>query len=98
MGLTGALLRAGAARPHVLIAAVPGGTAVRLAAEATLRRRGWPQALTPAGADPLLIAGTGPPDFPGVLGAVLEGLPAPPAPGQAAAAGRGPALPGAPPG
>jgi len=56
VGLTRALLRAGAARPHVLLAAVPGGTAVRLAAEAELRRRGWPAALSPAGADVLLFS------------------------------------------
>jgi len=60
VGLTQALLRVGAARPHVMIASVPGGTAVRLAAEAELRRRGWPAALSPADADVLLIAGAVP--------------------------------------
>jgi hypothetical protein len=55
--LTGALLRAGAARPHVLTVTMPGGTAVRLAVEEQLRRRGWPAAMTPAGADILVIAG-----------------------------------------
>jgi hypothetical protein len=57
MGLTGLLLRAGATRPHVLGAAMPGGAAVRLATEEQLRRRGWPAALTPADADVLLVAG-----------------------------------------
>ena len=57
MDVTGLLLRAGASRPHVMIAAMPGGTEVRLAAEAQLRCRGWPVALTPADADVLLVAG-----------------------------------------
>ena len=55
--LTRAMLRAGAARPHVLTVTMPGGTAVRLAAEEELRRRGWPAAMTPADADVLLVAG-----------------------------------------
>jgi hypothetical protein len=57
MDLTTALLRAGAARPHVLLAVMPGATAVRLAAEEHLRRRGWPPALTPADADILFVCG-----------------------------------------
>jgi hypothetical protein len=57
MDLTGALLRAGAARPHVLVVTMPGATAVRLAAEEQLRRRGWPEAMTPADADILLVCG-----------------------------------------
>ena len=57
MDLTGVLLRAGAARPHVLAVTMPGATAVRLAAEDFLRRRGWPEAMTPADADILLICG-----------------------------------------
>jgi len=56
VGVTG-LLRAGAARPHVLVAGMPGGAAVRLAAEEQLRHRGWPAALSPADADVLLVAG-----------------------------------------
>ena len=55
--MTGLLVRAGAARPHVLVAAMPGGAAMRLAAEEQLRRRGWPAALSPADADVLLVAG-----------------------------------------
>ena len=92
MDLTGLLLRAGAARPHVLIAAVPGGTRVRLAAEEQLRRRGWPAALTPADADVLLVAGPPARDIAGALEAVWDAIPAPRArfhaagPGEVAAA------------
>lgn len=57
MGLTRALLRFAAARPHVLVAEVPGGTGVRLAVEAQLRRRGWPAATHPADTDVLVVAG-----------------------------------------
>ncbi|MDR7300025.1 hypothetical protein [Haloactinomyces albus] len=57
MGLTGSLLRFGAGRPHVLLACVPGGTAERLAVEAELRRRGWPDAVSPADADILVLTG-----------------------------------------
>jgi hypothetical protein len=90
--LTGLLLRAGATRPHVLIAAVPGGTQVRLAAEEQLRRRGWPSALTPANADVLLVAGTPARDIAGALEATWAAIPAPRArvhaasPGEVAAA------------
>ena len=83
MGLTGLLLRAGAARPHVLTVAVPGATAVRLAAEEQLRRRGWPAALSPADADILLTCG----DFAGPMAAaVTETWQAMPAPRARAAA------------
>ena len=77
MGMTGLLLRAGAARPHVLVAAMPGGTAVRLAAEEQLRRRGWPAALTPADADVLLIAGAPSADIAAAMEAVWAAVPAP---------------------
>ena len=75
--MTGLLLRAGAARPHVLVAAMPGGTAVRLAAEEQLRRRGWPAALTPADADVLLIAGAPSPDIAAAMEAVWAAVPVP---------------------
>jgi hypothetical protein len=55
--LTGVVLRAGATRPRVLAAVMPGATAVRLAAEEQLCRRGWPAAMTPADTDILLICG-----------------------------------------
>jgi hypothetical protein len=75
--LTGLLLRVGATRPHVLIAALPGGTQVRLAAEEHLRRRGWPSALTPANADVLLVAGTPARDIADALEATWTAIPAP---------------------
>jgi len=75
--LTGVLLRAGAARPHVLTVAMPGGTAVRLAAEQELRRRGWPAAATPADADVLLTAGDPAASFAAVLDAAWQAMPAP---------------------
>lgn len=57
MELTRTLLRFAAGRPHVLLTEVPGGTAARVAAEAELRRRGWPAASSPAEADMLVLAG-----------------------------------------
>lgn len=92
MDLTGLLLRACATRPHVLIAAMPGGTQVRLAAEEQLRRCGWPSALTPANADVLLVAGTPARDIADALEATWAVIPAPRArvhvasPGEVAAA------------
>ena len=77
MDLTGLLLRAGAARPHVLVAVMPGGTAVRLAAEEQLRRRGWPAALTPADADVLLVAGAPAADIAAAVEAAWAAIPAP---------------------
>jgi len=87
VGLTRLLVRAGAARPHVLVAAVPGGTAVRLAAEEQLRRRGWPAALTPADADVLLVAGVPAPGIAGAVEAAWAAVPAPRARAQVTSAG-----------
>lgn len=87
VGLTGLLLRAGAARPHVLVAAMPGGTAVRLAAEEQLRRRGWPAALTPADADVLLVAGAPAPGIAAAAEAAWAAIPAPRTRVQATRAG-----------
>ena len=90
--LTTAMLRAGAARPHVLTVTMPGGTAVRLAAEEELRRRGWPAALTPADADVLFVAGDPAPALTSVLEETWRAMPAPRArapaarPGEVAAA------------
>jgi hypothetical protein len=90
--LTGTLLRAGAARPHVLTVAMPGATAVRLAAEEQLRRRGWPAAMTPADADILLVAGDAAASLAEVVEATWQAMPAPRAraaavrPGEVAAA------------
>ena len=77
MGLTQALLRVGAARPHVMIAPVPGGTEVRLAAEAELRRRDWPAALSPADADVLLVAGNVPGELDDPVEEVWRAVPVP---------------------
>jgi hypothetical protein len=90
--LTGLLLRAGASRPHVLVAAMPGAARVRLAAEELMRRRGWPTAMTPADADILLVAGTPGEDIGDAVGAAWAAVPAPRArvgaatPGEVAAA------------
>ena len=92
MGVTGLLVRAGAARPHVLVAAMPGGAAVRLAAEEQLRRRGWPAALSPADADVLLVAGAPAADIAASVETTWAAVPAPrvrtlvTSPGEVAAA------------
>ena len=92
MDVTGLLVRAGAARPHVLVAAMPGGAAVRLAAEEQLRHRGWPAALSPADADVLLVAGAPPADIAASVQATWAAVPAPrvraivTSPGEVAAA------------
>lgn len=75
--MTSLLVRAGAARPHVLLAAMPGGTAVRLAAEEQLRCRGWPAALTPADADVLLVVGAPAADITAAVEAAWAAVPAP---------------------
>jgi len=77
MDLTRLLLRAGAARPHVLLLPVPGGTSVRLAVEAELARRGWPLAQSPADADVLVVAGRPGPRLSEIVEAVWHRLPAP---------------------
>lgn len=86
MGLSSLLVRAGAARPHVLVAVMPGATAVRLAAEVQLRLRGWPAALTPATADILLVAGLPAPDIADAVEAAWAAIPAPRARAHAAQA------------
>jgi hypothetical protein len=92
VGVSGLLARAGAARPHVLVAAMPGGAAVRLAAEEQVRRRGWPAALSPADADVLLVAGAPAADIAAAVQATWAAVPAPrvralvTSPGEVAAA------------
>lgn len=71
------LLRAAGFQPHVLVAAMPGATQVRLAAEQQLRRRGWPCALTPADTDVLLVAGTPAGDMASAVQAAWAAVPAP---------------------
>jgi hypothetical protein len=53
--LTSWLLRRLSPRPLVLTA--PGGTGARVAVERFLREQGWPEALSPAGANMLVVAG-----------------------------------------
>ncbi|HEV2259806.1 MAG TPA: hypothetical protein VGS06_42400 [Streptosporangiaceae bacterium] len=77
MDLTGVLLRAGAARPHVLAVTMPGATAVRLAAEDYLRRRGWPEAMTPADADILLTCGDPADPMAAAVSETWQAMPAP---------------------
>ncbi|MBT3154978.1 hypothetical protein HTV45_29600 [Streptomyces sp. CHD11] len=77
MDLTALALRATAARPRVLLATVPGGAAVRLAAERLLRLRDWPQVPTPAQADLLLVAGPECPELQAALERLWRDLPAP---------------------
>jgi hypothetical protein len=51
------LLHAGTRRPHVFVVPVPGYRPVRWAAERHLLSTGWPQAVSPAEADVLLVCG-----------------------------------------
>jgi hypothetical protein len=90
--LTVALLRIAARRPHVLVVAGPGATAVRLALEAALARRGWPAATGPADTDVLAVAGVPGPRLAAAVERVWAQVPAPrarvgvPGPGAVAAA------------
>lgn len=76
-GLTDLALRAVAARPRVLLAAMPGGTAVQLAAERRLRLLDLPQAATPAQADLLLVAGPECPALEAAIERLWQDMPAP---------------------
>src|SRR5438034_9752078 len=75
-----------------MIASVPGGTAVRLAAEAELRRRGWPAALSPADVDVLLVAGAVLGELDDPAEEVWRAVPAPRARVQAASPDEVPAV------
>ncbi|WP_051467755.1 hypothetical protein [Actinomadura oligospora] len=77
MGLRARLLRFAARRPRPLVVAVPGFTAVRLAVEADLRRRGWRPALTPAEADLLIVCGRPGPDLADAVDTVWDQMPNP---------------------
>ncbi|MFE9611200.1 hypothetical protein [Streptomyces sp. NPDC006012] len=77
MDLTGLALRAAAARPYVLLATAPGGTAARLAAERLVRLWDWPPADTPAQADLLLVAGPDCPPLRAAVDRLWHDLPAP---------------------
>ncbi|MFG3134378.1 hypothetical protein ACGFZU_42700 [Streptomyces tendae] len=77
MDVTGLALRTAAARPHVLLVTLPGGTAARLEAERMLRLRDWPLAATPAQADVLLIAGPNCSDLHAAVNRLWQDLPEP---------------------
>jgi hypothetical protein len=76
----------------VLVAAMPGGAAVRLATEEQLRHRGWPAALSPTDADVLLVAGVPAADIAAAVETTWAAVPAPrvraivTSPGEVAAA------------
>jgi len=65
------------ALPRPLLVAVPGATAVRLAVEAEVRRRGWRPAWSPAEADLLVVCGSPGPAMSGVADRLAGQLPAP---------------------
>ncbi|MFI8850902.1 hypothetical protein ACIGW3_12070 [Streptomyces sp. NPDC053499] len=77
MDVRARLLRATAARPHVLPVSTPGGTAARLAAERYLRVHDLPLALTPADADILLVTGPDRPELRPAVDRLWQHLPAP---------------------
>jgi len=77
VGLTGRLLRSTAARPHVLVVAAPGSTAIRLDVERQLAARGWPASGGPADADVLALCGTPEPRLAAAVEAVWAQLPGP---------------------
>ncbi|MBQ1016835.1 hypothetical protein KBX71_03030 [Micromonospora sp. D93] len=78
MGVIGGSLAGWALRrPHLLLAAVPGATAVRLAVEAEARRHGWSQATSPADADLLVVAGEPGTELAGAVDRVWDQFPGP---------------------
>lgn len=77
MDLTAALLRFTARVPHVLIVGVPGHPELRLDVEEALRLRGWPEAIAPADADVLIVAGRVGAELREVVDALWRQIPAP---------------------
>ncbi|MFG2004521.1 hypothetical protein ACGFNU_35760 [Spirillospora sp. NPDC048911] len=77
MGLSEALFRFAATAPRPLVVAVPGGTAVRLAAERELRLRGRRPALAPAQANLLVLCGEPAGALEAAAQRVWEQIPAP---------------------
>lgn len=65
------------ATPRPFLVSVPGGTAVRLAAEREVRQRGWTPALSPAEADLLVVCGVPGADLRDAVETVWATLPAP---------------------
>jgi len=77
MGLTARLLRAGAARPRLLLVAPPGTRPQRLAVERLARQSGWPAADGPADGDVLVLCGPAPPAWQPVLDELWRDMAAP---------------------
>ncbi|MGW4023528.1 hypothetical protein [Streptomyces sp. NPDC005009] len=77
MDLRGALRRTATTRPAVLAVTLPGATELRLEAEAEVRRRGWPVADAPAGADLLVVCGVPAPEDAKWLDGIERSMPAP---------------------
>jgi hypothetical protein len=75
--LTSVLLRVAAQRPHVLVVPAVGGTAARLAVEASVARRRWLFATGPADADLVVVAGTPGPDLSAAVERIWRQVPAP---------------------
>ncbi|MCZ7433637.1 hypothetical protein [Streptomyces sp. WMMC1477] len=84
--LRSAVMRGLAGGPRVLLVACPGGTAVRLAAEAAVGERGGRLALTPAEADVLLVAGEPAAELRSAVDVLWGQMPGPRRLGQAARA------------
>lgn len=77
MELTRRLLGWGYRRPHVLLARTPGAGGAWRAAERELWVRGWPQAVSPAAADVLLVCGRPGPQLQEQVDRVWDQLPGP---------------------
>ncbi|WP_018653876.1 hypothetical protein [Actinomadura flavalba] len=66
-----------AGRPSALLVGVPGAAAVRLAAEAEVRRLGWASASSPASASVLVVCGDPGPSLAAAIDAAWNGVPSP---------------------
>ncbi|MDO8152594.1 hypothetical protein [Isoptericola sp. b408] len=76
MGLSARLWGFALGRPRVLVVA-PGATAAGQEVESALLRRGWPPALSPAGADLLVVVGDPGPELGGAVEVLWSQMPAP---------------------
>ena len=77
MDLRGALLRAAAGRPHVLVIGGLGTERLRARVEQETARRRWPTATSPADADVVVVVGRPGPELRAVIADVWAGVPAP---------------------
>ena len=77
MDLRNALLRAAAARPHVLVVGGVGTDRLRARVEQDIARRRWPVATAPADADVLVVVGRPGPELDAVIDGVWAAVPAP---------------------